>query len=160
MSNRVTIDQLSELTMGEVSSLPLDQLAALVDDVAERKAALSSASEILTAALEKRFGASIRDAMREQNKDTGTVRVEAGDFVAVADVPKKVEWNDAKLRAAVKQLTDMGEDTAEYVDTKLTVSEAKFKAWPTALKKLFEPARTVKTGKLTIKLEALKREAA
>jgi hypothetical protein len=41
------------------------------------------------------------------------------------------------------------------VGIEVKVSETKFGAWPPAVRELFEPARTIKAGKPTYKLERI-----
>lgn len=52
------------------------------------------------------------------------------------------------------------EDPAEYVKTELSVSERAYGAWPAPIRKLFEPARCAKPGKVKIIIEPARREAA
>ena len=54
------------------------------------------------------------------------------------------EMLQARLADAIATIRDEWEgDPAEYVETKLSVSETKFNAWPSAVHDLFAPARTV-----------------
>jgi hypothetical protein len=64
-----------------------------------------------------------------------------------ADLPKKVEWDQAKLNDITRRIAANGEDPAEYVEISYRISETKFNAWPETLKSAFAPARTLKTGK-------------
>jgi hypothetical protein len=160
MSNRVTLAQLDGMAIGEVSTLPVDQLAMLLEDVAEEKARAKRHGDILDAVLHQRFGALAADARRTEGKDTGRVRLVEGDFVVSADLPKKVEWHQPKLREAAATVASWGEDVGDFVTTELKVSEDKFNAWPKSIRAVFEPARTVGTGKPSYKLERAKKEAA
>ena len=45
-----------------------------------------------------------------------------------------------------------GEDPAEFIETKLSVSERKYGALPESWRKGFEPARTVRSGKPKFRL--------
>jgi hypothetical protein len=93
---------------------------------------------------------------RACGKDTGTVRLVDGDFTVVADLPKRVEWDQAKLAAMVERIRAAGEDPAEYVEITFKVPERAYVAWPEAIRQGFEPARTVKTG--TLKIDLLPQE--
>ena len=76
------------------------------------------------------------------------------DFTVIADLPKRVKWDQAKLRHAVEIIrTGWGDDPADYVKTKLEVSEAAFANWPRPVRELFIPARTVETGRPVYRLE-------
>jgi hypothetical protein len=153
MSNRITLAQLREMDAAAVARLPLDQLALLLDDVVALKADTKHLADLLHDALHARFGAEARSARRTEGKDTGRVRLEQDGFEIVADLSKKVEWHQAKLADAVKTLREWGEDPADYVTTELRVPEARYTAWPPRIRALFEPARTVATGRPSYTLE-------
>ena len=70
----------------------------------------------------------------------------------IADLPKKVEWDQATLGRMVARIRAAGDDPAEYVETTFRVSERKYAAWPTAIREGFEAARTVKPGKPSFRL--------
>ena len=90
---------------------------------------------------------------RDQGKDTGTIRFEDDGVVIVADLPKKVEWDQEQLAAVAARIRASGDDPADYIETALRVSERAYGAWPPAIRAVFEPARTVKTGKPSFRLE-------
>jgi hypothetical protein len=152
LPNRTTLAQLREMTASQVAVLPTAELAALLDDAAELKADAKRVSDLLHDALHARFGAAAATARRAEGKDTGRVRLEEDGFEVVADLAKRVEWNQARLAEAVSTLRDWGEDPADYVATELRVPEARFTAWPRRIRALFEPARTVATGRPTYTL--------
>ena len=87
-------------------------------------------------------------------KDTGTVRFEDNGVTIVADLPMKIDWDQEALTGVVELLTAEGEDPRHYVEIAFKVSERKYAAWPPHIRKVFEPARTVRTGKETFDLIA------
>jgi hypothetical protein len=153
MSNRTTLAQLREMNLADAARLPLDQLALLLDDLAALKADAKQLGDLLHDALHARFGDAASTARRADGKDTGRVRLEQDGFEIVADLPKKVDWQQAKLATAVATLREWGEDPADYVATELRVPEARFTAWPPRIRALFEPARTVATGRPSYTLQ-------
>ena len=52
----------------------------------------------------------------------------------------------------VERIRAAGDDPAEYVEISFKVSERKYVAWPEAIRQDFEPARTVRTGSLSVAL--------
>ena len=81
-------------------------------------------------------------------KDTGTVRFEDNGFIVVADLPKRVKWDQHRLKEVVELIrSGWGENPADYVKVKFEVSERAYDAWPARLKELFVGARTVETGR-------------
>lgn len=69
------------------------------------------------------------------------------------------EW--ARLAKAVEIIRRAWSgDPAPYVCTELQVAEAAYSAWPRAIRRLFESARTVETGKPAYRIEPAGKEAA
>ena len=99
-----------------------------------------------------KYGAEAAEARREAGKDTGTVRFDDGDITVVADLPKRVDWDQAQLAAMVERIRAAGDDPADYVETSIKVAERSYAAWPPAIRQDFEPARTVRTGQLSVQL--------
>lgn len=160
MTNRCTLAQLRDMSLEQACSLPTDQIAALLEDVAELKADAKRLDDLLLNVLTLRYADAAALARREAGKDTGTVTVPDGDFAIKADLPKVVTWDDDGLAAAESRLREMGENPAEYIVVKRTVREAAYNGWPSSLRAMFEPARTVGVGKPTFKVERAKRRAA
>ena len=67
------------------------------------------------------------------------------------------EWDQPQLAAAIATLRGWGEDPADYVATEIKVPESRFTAWPPTHPALFQPARTVGTGRPSYALEQMER---
>ena len=80
---------------------------------------------------------------------TGTVTVDGIKF----GVPKTVKWDQAKLADLWLTIEQAGKNPLDYMNVTRDVPENRYKIWPSDIREAFEPARTVKTGKVTIKLE-------
>ena len=112
---------------GRSRNSPPRSLPACSTISAAQKASLRLVEDKLDAALDRRYGARAKQRRAEAGKDTGTVRFVDNDFTVIADLPKRVKWDQAKLRHAVEIIrTGWGDDPADYVKTKLDVSEAAF----------------------------------
>ena len=147
MIDQVTLNQLREWPPGKVAAQPIEVLSALADSLAEMKAFVADAEARLNAGLDLRFGERARQLRAADGKDSGRVRLGDGLFVIVADVPKRIDWDQDKLAAIVSRIRQSGDDPAEFVRTTYEVSERAYAAWPSAIRRLFEPARTLKLGK-------------
>lgn len=148
------LQDLPDLPPTEIAALPADVLAVLQH---ESEAALKQAKAVksrLDGGLVLKYGAEAAEARREAGKDTGTVRFDDGDITVVADLAKRVDWDQAKLAAIVDRIRAAGDDPAEYVETSFKVAERAYVAWPAAIREGFEPARTVRLGQLSIQLLA------
>jgi len=154
--NTPSIDQLINLPAGEIAQLPVELLAALQREIDAAAKQMKAVTARFSTALEVRYAARAAEARRACGKDTGTVRIVDGDLTVVAELPKRVEWDQAKLAAMVERIRAAGEDPAEYVEISFKVPERAYAAWPEAIRQGFEPARTVKTG--TLKIDLLPQE--
>lgn len=150
--NTPTPDDLPNLRPQEIAQLPVELLAILQRDIDERLARTKAAKARLDAALSTRYATRAAEERQALAKDTGTVRFDDGDFTVVADLPKRVEWDQAQLAGMVERIRAAGDDPAEYVDIVFKVPERKYAAWPEAIRQGFEPARTVKTGALKVEI--------
>ena len=151
--NIPSINDMLNLPAGELAQLPVDLLAALQDELDHAAKQLKAGSAKFSAALEVRYATRAAEARRACGKDTGTIRLVDGDYTVVANLPKRVDWDQEKLAQIAANIADSGQDPVEFIDTKLSVSERKYGALPEAWRKGFEPARTVKTGTLKVTLE-------
>ena len=153
LKNTPSLDDMLNMATGELAQMPVELLAALQAELAHATKQLKSATARFSTALEVRYATRAAEARRACGKDTGTVRLVDGDYTVVADLPKRVDWDQEKLAQIAQNIADSDEDPAEFIDTKLTVSERKYTALPDAWRKGFEPARTVKVGALKVTLE-------
>lgn len=153
ITNAITLAQLPKTPMEELMTLPLEQIAQLLEDVTKLKADVKGYDSIILQVLTRRLSDQAHTLRKLKGNDTGTVTFWAEGVKVAADLPKKVDWDQAKLKAAVSEIVAMGEDPAEYVTAEIKVAEVKYNAWPKSLRDLFTPARTVGVGKPTFKLE-------
>lgn len=155
-SNRPLLEAIRSLPIGEIAALPADQLALLQEDAEAAFQVAKNLKDWLDGAIALRYGERAASARAAQEKDTGTVRFDDGPVTVVADLPKRVEWDQAQLAALVERIRSGGEDPSEYVDLAFKVPERKYAAWPAHIRAAFAPARTVRTGKASFVLQLRK----
>lgn len=146
------LEDLTEQPPGVLDKLPIDVLAHLQEQAEAHLADASQMVAVLHGVFTRRYA--------EGLNSLGTSHRTDGEYDIKVTVPKRVDWDQAKISTAVETIREWGEDPAEYVETKITVAERKFEAWPAAIRDLFEPARTVKPGKPKFEIAATKKEAA
>ena len=151
--NTPTPDDLPDLTVQDIAQLPVELLAILQHEIDARLKRDKAAKARLDGALTFRYGDWAAEERQAAGKDTGTVRFDDGDFTVVADLPKRVEWDQAQLAAWVERIRAAGDDPAQYVDVTIKVPERKYAAWPDAIRAGFKPARTVGSGSPSFRLE-------
>jgi hypothetical protein len=145
-SNRPRLEDLSAMPVGDIAKLPGDQLALLQDDATAALEAAKRVKEWLEGAIALRYAEQAAQLRHQQGKDTGTVRFEDGEVTVVAELPKKVEWDQGVLGELAERIRASGDDPREYVDVTFKVPERKYEAWPSHIRSSFETARTVRTG--------------
>ncbi len=160
MSNRIQLEELRAMPVGDIAALPVEQLALLQEDEETALTAAKTLKDWLDGAIGLRFGEQTQAARRDAGKDTGTVRFLDGDFTVVVNMSKRVIWDQAQLGTLVERIRAEGDDPAEYVDIAFKVPERKYAAWPTGIRSAFEGARMVKTGKPVFKLSLMAKKAA
>lgn len=119
----------------------------------EQFAVARSAMAHIDLALELKYGRRAHQLRLAMGKDTGVVHFDDGQVQITADLPKRVEWHQAKLADIVRRIAASGDDPAQFVEISYRVSETKFNAWPPSLRSAFIPARTVKVGKAKFTLD-------
>ena len=151
-NNRPSLDDIRTMPVGEIAKLPAEHLALLQEDA---DAALDPAKRLkkwLEGAIALRYADAAAARRRAAGKDTGLVRFADGAVMVVADLPKKVDWDQPLLAALVERIRASGENPADYVDIGFKVPERKYTAWPAAIREAFASARTVRTAKPTFRL--------
>jgi hypothetical protein len=149
-TNRPRLDGIGHIRIGELAQLPAENLALLQEDAAAALEASKRLKEWIDAAIVLRFADRAQALRHEAGKDTGTVRFEQDGVTVVADLPKKVDWDQRVIAGVVERIRASGEDPGQYVDITIKVPERKYTAWPESIRAAFAPARTVRTGKPSI----------
>ncbi|MGC1955186.1 MAG: hypothetical protein WA970_21935 [Gammaproteobacteria bacterium] len=141
------MNEIAQCSLEELAALPIADRDRLCRQLAVVKETARRCETTLQAVMNNRYRAWAEKLRQDAGKTTGTVRFEEDGFVVTADLPKRTEYDQRKLKAAVETLRRWGENPDHYVAIEIKVSEAKYNGWPPAIRNLFEPARTLKTGK-------------
>ena len=144
--------QLEDLTRERIKALPKPALQELSVLLAEMDRGIGHAREQLTAALDDLYGDAARAQLLDAGKDTGTTHLNDGELAITVEIKKSVAWDQDELAAIAQRIANNGDDPAEYIDVKYSVSERKFAAWPETLRRPFEAARTLKPAKPAFRL--------
>jgi hypothetical protein len=151
----IMTEHVRSFDIGAIAALTAPELACILDDLAEQKASLAQIEDKVRNALDLKYGSRARQRRAEERKDTGVVRFDDNGFVVIADLPKRVKWDQEKLKHAAEIIrSGWGDDPTDYIKAKLEVSEAAFANWPRPVRELFIPARTVETGRPVYRIES------
>lgn len=151
-SNRPRLDDIRHMPVGEITQLPAEHLALLQEDAAAALEAAKLVKDWLDGAIGLRYASQAAAARTTQAKDTGTIRFLDDTVTVIADLPKKIDWDQDLIGEVIERIRAGGDDPAEYVEISFKVPERKYTAWPESIRATFAPARTVKTGKQTFHL--------
>ena len=151
-TNRPSLEATRRMATDDVLALPAEHLALLQEDADTCLEAAKRARDWIEGIIAVRYGQRAIALRADQRKDSGTVRFVDGGVTVVADLPKRVEWDQDKLAAVVERIRAAGDNPAEYVEVTFKVAERAYAAWPGHIRDAFTPARTVRTGKATFKL--------
>jgi hypothetical protein len=151
-TNRPQLGDIRTMQIGEIAALPAPMLALLQDEADEAAKSARTLADWLNGVVALRYADRAAAARRAEGKDTGTIRFDDGEVTVIADLNKKVDWDQTELATLVAAIRAEDGDPAEYVDTVFRVPERKYAAWPRHIRTAFERARTVKTGRPTYRL--------
>lgn len=152
ISNHITLADIHRMPVGQIAALPADQLALLKGAAEEQLTQAKSVADWLDGAISLKYADRAQDTRQEAGKDTSTIRFEDDGVTVIAELPKRIDWDQALLAQIAENIAAAGEDPAEFIETKLSVSERKYGALPESWRKGFEPARTVRSGKPKFRL--------
>ena len=138
---------IAEISVSQLANLPAQQLVEVDTNLDQAIAWLKAARTKLDGALDQRFGAQGRESLSASGRDFGTAHVKADGLHVKFDLPKKVSWDQKKLKTIAERIVASGEAVESYLDVKLSVPESRYTNWPPALQQQFADARTVEAGK-------------
>lgn len=143
-------------TPQQISKLSIKELNDLLAEAGEVLAVAKKSKLRLDAAIQSKYGEKVGGLRESLEKESGVVRIEDSGFSVSADRPKNISWDQKKLAEIAEKIRFGGEDPNEFIEISYKVSERKYSAWPSNLKKSFTPARTLKYGKEKIVIEEKK----
>ena len=152
-SNHLALDDLAGMAIGDIAALPSEELLHLQDEAEANFDAARRIRERLQAGLATKFSEEADRLRAAAGKTAGTVRIQDGDVMIVAELPKRIAWDQAMLADLAARIREAGDDPSEYLDISFKVPERKFNAWPAALREGFAAARSEGTGKPGFRLE-------
>lgn len=148
----ITLDNLLHTPQGDLAALPPHKLAQLLEEAKFKRDNYKLLHERVQGIVNFKYRDSFNHNRIAQEKETGLIRIEDDNYIIAQDITKKTDWDKKKLAEIIEKIKSQGDDPAEYVDVLYKVSEHKFKSWPSFIRKVFEPARTIKHGKPTYTL--------
>jgi hypothetical protein len=159
MKYKITLSDIPNIPIGELSTLAPDQLLSLQNQAEENLQKAKLLKDWLDSSVSLKYRDIASELRKLEYKDTGTVNFTDGDYKIISVLPKKIDWDQKKLKDVVSAIKEYGDNPREYVDISYKILESKYSAWPEHIKKIFKPARIFKLGKESFKIEAVKEVA-
>lgn len=144
--DNLTTEMLDTMGVGEIAELDPATLDALQTLCAEEIVTARRRDNNLHKALTMRYAGRASEALLAEGKDTGTVHLDDGRFDITVTRPKRVKWDDKKLRDALNMLDP--EEARHLAKVTVAVDERKFTAASPRIQAMLSDARTVEVGKL------------
>jgi DNA-directed RNA polymerase specialized sigma24 family protein len=141
---------LETLSAKEIGALAVEDLMDLSDQMAKLCSHTRELKEKLDDGLNLKFSEAVKNNLRSENKDTGMTKFFDGAFQIVAEVPKKVTWDQEKMEELIKHVPE--ERRRDIVKITYAIEERKYSSLPHKYQELFREARTITPGKTKIQI--------
>jgi hypothetical protein len=150
---QIDIATIKHMPIGDIMKMKPAILLTLVRQAEDDLRRATMVKDWLHGILVEKYKDQAHNVRQQLGKDTGTIRIEEDGVMVVANLPKKVEWDQKKLAEIIEKLTAEGWNIQQLATQTFKVSERQFNELPSGVRAMFEEARTIKVGKQTFKLE-------
>lgn len=147
-----SIKKAQALTVTELTAMGAAQLMQVQKEVAEHYKQAKALKDWVDGAIAMKYTERAQAYRRQAGKDTGTVHFEDAGVRISANLPKRPVWDQPKLAEIADRLRDSDENPNDFMQISYKFPERRYNDWTESLRQLFEPARTIKTGKPTFEL--------
>lgn len=158
MHSVISLESAKQMQIGQLADLSVEQLFFLQFQVNEHLSKSKLQKDWIDKAISLKYQEQSCHVRNINDKVTGTIHFNDGEFKITSNISKKIEWNQEKLKEVVCAIKEFGDNPYEYVDISYKVPESKYNSWPEHIKKFFRPARLLKTSKESFKIESTAKE--
>lgn len=148
----LSLEHVEVLDVGELARATAAELMRLEADASYYLRSAKALKDRIDGAIALKYGQRVSELRAQRGKDTGTISFYDEGIRVSSDLPKKPVWDQALLAEIAHRIGANGDDPSEFLEISYRVSERKYTAWPEHLRRIFEPARTLNTGKPTFQL--------
>ena len=158
MHKSISIDSIKNLQLGELADLSAEELSSLQVQANDHLTNSKRQKDWIDSAISLKYQEQSCNIRNLNDKITGTINFNDGDFKVTSNISKRIEWNQERLKEAVSEIKEFGDNPYEYVNISYKVPESNYNSWPEHIKKFFRPARLLKTSKESFKIESAVKE--
>jgi len=101
--NHINLEALARLPIAEIVALPPEELARLQQDADEALRKAKAMVAWLDSALLMKYAERAKAARLDAGKDFGATRFADGEVTIVAELPKRVDWDQHELGQLVER---------------------------------------------------------
>jgi hypothetical protein len=145
--NKVNLEDVPNIPVGTLSKLTAQELLSLQEQATQFLQRAKMLKDWLDNSISLKYREVAANIRQLDSKNSGTIHFTDGDYKITSVLPKKIEWDQERLKDVVIAIKQHGENPDEYVESSYRVSETKYTAWPEHIKNIFRPARLFKVGK-------------
>ena len=129
-----------------------DEIYKLEQTIADKVGALKEKRNEMNDLLNTEIAKLAAEELADKDYGCGTSNIETGRHKIKVTVSKGVKWDEKQLHVIRQQIIDGGQNPADYIKEKLSVTETAYKGFPEDIQKVFEPARSVQPSKPKIEI--------
>lgn len=152
---KVNLQDVPNIPIGTLSKMSPEQLLCLQEQALQHLQKAKMLKDWLDNSIALKYRDIASNLRKIDSKDTGTVHFTDGDFKITSVLAKKVDWDQEKLKDVITAIRKHGDNPDEYVESSYRISETKYTSWPEHIKNIFKPARLLKTGAESFKIQPL-----
>lgn len=123
-------------------------------------AALDASAKEIDREINELLSPGLSEIRKLQEKEFGAVHVTRDGYRVTETIPKRVKWDQAKLREVHDTIRAAGDDPFAWMKAEFKVGEKEYKDYPADIQAVFAPARTVTPGAPVVEFKPLEEEAA
>ena len=130
-----------------------EELVAVINMCKSDKASLDKEIKMCEALLLQSRHLEIQTALKEKSEPYGVVHLGIGNHDVEINTPKKITYDQKKLKEIRDQIISDGANPDVYIQTEYSISETTYKNWDEETKSFFRDARTIQPGSVSIKIK-------
>ncbi len=105
------------------------ELMRLMEQVSVEIERLMQAQQWLHQAVTEKYAFHTSQLRQEQQQEYGDLQFECNGVEVTQSVPRRVTWDQKKLRAIAQCIREQGEDPEEFMDLTYSIPEERFDYW-------------------------------
>lgn len=90
--------------------------------------------------------------LKAKDEPFGDVKIIIGNYQVKVATPKKVKYDQTKLKTIAAQMAKEDVNPELYMKVEYDISETVYKGWPQEMKDYFADARSIEPGSVSIKI--------